>query len=758
MSVDIEDLLQEFNWDAQGRIDQLKADVRKELSRVESSNVVVNVGGDDRIDQLSVLLDQAIKECEEMDGLLTLYAVELTSLNDDIAHIENQSQGLQLQTANQKTLQKELQNLLDTISISPTQIEILRQGSLDSPRGLEQIEQTLLSLYKAMRVIEPSSGSLFPSSPGHARRGSFSEEGVGSMRALQERKEEYRNSTRAFLGRLHQFLNIKFQAEIMEIKKDASIAQANAGLRPKMVEHDKAYQNLWKFAALIAFARDVDGDEYVELRRLYEKPVKSMVVEEIREHIAAWKKITKKPTQEEQDLVFTAPEKEELVDKVYAARKLTVKKSIARIRTGGGSFVGGERPTPGIIAAYEAFSGAFNEIYNLVFKEQNFVVEFFQLSSRCTKDFVEFASAGGPETRRLNDLGGLCAVEPDKLKAKLIVEYIGDLFASLMQDLQNMIEWATQGDATQGVGIMYAIEQKLATLKQTDQEFLQKLLQKLHDRLAGLFSRFLDDQVKAIEETKVKIKKRKGVILFMRVFPGFAARIEEQIPYDRTTYANDELDIRELVNDGYSKINKAMFESLHAIAKESPAVASQNVDPEDKEQLNYHIMMIENMHHYLEEVDTRGNAILESFRKRAEDEYREHMGLYIGAVIRRPLAKLLDFIENVEALVKSGATGEDIANRGAHNKAAFKKVLEHNDGKDIRKGIEALKKRVDKHFGDDHRGGDAPVIEKILSRLEDEYINVHKRIMLLLVGPYKECSLECSFMVNDVKVGFRGGK
>jgi hypothetical protein len=203
-----------------------------------------------------------------------------------------------------------------------------------------------------------------------------------------------------------------------------------------------------------------------------------------------------------------------------------------------------------------------------------------------------------------------------------------------------------------------------------------------------------------------------------------------------------------------------MFESLHAIAKESPAVTSQTVDPEDKEQLNYHIMMIENMYHYLEEVDTRGNRILEAFRKRADDEYREHMGLYIGAVIRRPLAKLLDFVENAEAIVKAGGTtmsitSEDIPSRSAHSKAAFKKVLENNDGKDIRKGIEALKKRVDKHFGDDHRGGDAPVIEKILSRLEDEYINVHKRIMLLLVGPYKECGLECSFMVNDVKVGFK---
>lgn len=443
------------------------------------------------------------------------------SLNDDIAHIENQSQGLQLQTANQKTLQRELQSLLDTISISSSEIDVLKHGSLESPRGLEQVEHVLVSLYKAIKTIEPNS-TIDSSSPrAIGRRGSFSDAGVGSMRALQERKEEYRNSCRAFLGRLRQFLNIKFQAELMEIKKDGNNAQVNSGLRPRMVGLDKAYQNLWRFAGLIAFVRDVDGDDYVEIRKLYEKPAKQMIQDEIRDHVAAWKKITKKPTPEEQEmLVFNAPEKEESVtSSLSAARKLTVKKSIARIRTGGGSFAGGERPSTGIINAYEAFAGAFGEIYQLVFKQQNFIVEFFHLSSRNTSDFVEFISNGTPETRRLGDLGGIRAVEPDKLKAKLIFEFMSQIFSFLMQELQSMVEWATLGDATQGVGIMYAIEQKLATVDETDQEFLAKMMQKLHDRLAGLFALFLDEQVKVIEDTKVKIKKRKGVIGFMRVFP-----------------------------------------------------------------------------------------------------------------------------------------------------------------------------------------------------------------------------------------------
>ena len=71
----------------------------------------------------------------------------------------------------------------------------------------------------------------------------------------------------------------------------------------------------------------------------------------------------------------------------------------------------------------------------------------------------------------------------------------------------------------QGVGILRAFEERLRELEDSNQEFLIRALDKLHTRLKGLFSRFVDEQIRAIEDTKVKLKKRKGVILFIRVFP-----------------------------------------------------------------------------------------------------------------------------------------------------------------------------------------------------------------------------------------------
>jgi hypothetical protein len=116
----------------------------------------------------------------------------------------------------------------------------------------------------------------------------------------------------------------------------------------------------------------------------------------------------------------------------------------------------------------------------------------------------------------------------------------------------------------QGVGVIAAIERRLVGLGETSQEFLARTLQKLHAKLIGLFTKFLDEQIRAIEDTKVKIKKRKGVIAFIRIFPFFSAALEGML-----AQAGD-LEVRETVNNAYVRINKAMFESLKVIARENP--------------------------------------------------------------------------------------------------------------------------------------------------------------------------------------------
>jgi len=215
-----------------------------------------------------------------------------------------------------------------------------------------------------------------------------------------------------------------------------------------------------------------------------------------------------------------------------------------------------------------------------------------------------------------------------------------------------------------------------------------------------------------------------------------------------------------MVDDAYGKINIAMFESLKVIAKESPAVmATQGQgDPEDKEALNYHILLIENMNHYIEEVDERADTVLGEWRAKAVEEMNEHMALYVDAVIRRPMGKLLEFLESTESLLASlpsGTPSTSLAARSSHARPLFKKLVSAHDGKELRRGIEALKKRVDKHYGDaDDPGLSRNLVAKVLKECEKMYEDVWNRAVIINQDVYDN-EVEIEWRMEDVAAGFR---
>lgn len=305
-------------------------------------------------------------------------------------------------------------------------------------------------------------------------------------------------------------------------------------------------------------------------------------------------------------------------------------------------------------------------------------------------------------------------------------------------------------------------------MEDSNQEFVIRTLQKLQERVKGIFDRFVDDQIHAIEDTKVKIKKRRGVIAFIKIFPNFSAIIENIVP---PADGPERFNVRATIDAAYTRINKAMFDSLTVIAKESPSatggtsnqghggVIGHGTDPEDKETLNYHILLIENMYHYFTEVEERGDLVLGQWRGKAMLEMSEHQDSYVSAVIRRPLGNLLDFLESIEN-VMSSFPGRDIATNiptthASHSRSVFKKTIGAYDGKEIRRGIDTLKKRIEKHFGE----ADDPVIShKLVATIQAEcerrYNDALDRTQRIATEVY-EGTVEVEFGKTDISQAFR---
>ncbi|PLB41899.1 GTP-Rho binding exocyst subunit SEC3 [Aspergillus candidus] len=762
--IEFDDILTDLGWNGrlgdEKRIEDLEADIRREIGRVEASSWLGNLEQQEgKIDQLAKLIDKTVEECEELDNLLTLYSHELNTLNDDVAYIETQSQGLQVQTANQKLLQSELQNLLKTLSISSTDLRPLKEASLSNPDGLRDTEVALSTLYKAMLMIDSNifqNKKRLVDTPGdHGGLGVYADTGIGQMRAIKEKKEEYRTESRLFLQRLRQFMSIAYKvAEQKRVDAAANRSRDQMKLDGEAREH--AREELWRFNALMLFAREVSGSEWHSLMNLYEQQAKMPYQNEFRENGLAWKKAARKPTGEEQELLFTHQEKDKDGEGItMAARKLTVKRG-KTIRAAAGLRHSFGEKQHGKLDSYEVFAGALQETLTMISVEQNFVVHFFHLDSLSTAEFPDLVSADIAGERRRPNFAANKSHDPDRAMAKRVEQLMDELYGFWPTDMQNMVDWAIKADPLQGIGILLSLEKALSDFDDTNQDFIIHSVQKLHTRLIGLFNRFVDEQIRGIEDTKVKVNKRKGVISFMRVFPHFSTAVESMFSQPEQEF----FDIRISVNDAYDRINRAMWESLKFIAKEAPGhsaavAAASGGDPEDKEVLNYHILLIENMNHYIEEVDVRGLPVLERWHDRARQDMAEHMGLYVDLVIRRPLGKLLEFVESLEGLLAGASHPPDIANRPGHSRSVAKKLLSAYDSKEIKRGIELLKKRVEKHFGDaDDPGLSRSLVAKVQHECEGRYEATYDRTRQVLDAVY-EGQLEPDWRKEEATAMFK---
>ncbi|OAR01746.1 hypothetical protein LLEC1_06306 [Akanthomyces lecanii] len=717
-------------------VEELGVDIDRELNKAQAGGWLARFREEDeRVDAIKQGVDLAIAECEELDNLLTLYSVELSTLSDDIAYIEAQGQGLQVQTANQKLLKKELESLLATCAITSNDLEALHLAPLDNLRGLEDAEASLVVLFKAMTKIDPR---LKEGTGGTRVDQELSlNSNYGQMRIVQEKKQVYMQESGLFMRRFVEFMARQFDEAYAETKRALDGALSK---KADSSHHNAGREILWKYSPLMLYARDVDLENWNRLLQIYQDKTQPLYKTEFQNVITHWRKNARKMTGDEAAMLFTSQVEKQQEGVATAARKLTVKRSQTLARAlrsplaDGNSRAAEKSAGDSRFMPFEIFGAVLDDLLPLVEMEQNFIIDFFHASTLESLDFADTVAAAPPHNRRGGDLKRHRLMEPDRELARRVTRSMEIIFTFLETEIQRLMEWVLGQFPLQGVGVLAVLEKKISEISQSNQDYLNTTLRKVLGLLEGRFNKFVEEQLHAIEETKVKINKRKGVISFIRVFPTFLTAVENMIDG-----SDPKLPLRRMIDGQYERILKQMFDSLKAIAREDPTggLATGTNDPEGKEALNFHILLIENMNHFLEETDARGLEVLETGKDEANREYHEHIDLYLNAVMRRPLGKLLDYLENIEAQIQTGKSPTAIARQPSNSQTVFVKVLSLYDAKDLRKGIDALRKRVEKHFGDaDEPALSRGLVAKVLTECENFYVKVENRIGSVTTNVY----------------------
>ncbi|KAG8219670.1 exocyst complex component Sec3-domain-containing protein [Butyriboletus roseoflavus] len=658
--ISVEEMLEGYEWagddtfgrkSVKGAADLVEARLLDELMALEKANIHSFLESDDRVNLVIKYLDEALGEVDAMDSLISSYKIHLNAVGDDISFIQSQRRGLQVQMQNQGVLLSELENLLKTVQVNQEALVTLTQESLEKQTGIQRLEEAARELYQALQASQDT-----------------------EMAATMERLDEYRTHNAQFCKRIFDYLSIMIVAQSKLIQDDnGGIARPKGRGRPIISDHQSMQSYLGRYAGLLLYLKEMDETVYSKFCAAYFSAASDLHNSQMKGLFSIYFGLLKKASEEDVEQSFgqnSASAKGAAIRRAGTIVRGPMETRNRERERGGQA---GEE-----YGATDALGYILEQIAPQVYREGDFIADFLQIND-AGLTFADYAGLDNYFRRQAARSAGL-----SQSTIKLVRGAMDLIFGFLPTELKQWIDLAVAKDALQLVGVIACLERFLADADERGSSFFIQILDKQHLRLKGAFDRHVSQQIKMVDETKLTSKKRKGVAHFIKYFPIYVGRVEQQL-----VGANG-LEIRAHVDAAYEKIVHSMFECLKHMA-------TLDGDGDDKGQLNYHVLLVENMHYFAAEISQLETGSVSGFMKQAETIYNENLAAYVRIVLRRPFAKLIEFFEGVERLLKTTAPSE-VQKNSSYNKSSLKKVLKDFDGKDVRKHIDVLFRRVEKHF------------------------------------------------------------
>ncbi|UZJ53331.1 hypothetical protein CBS101457_002651 [Exobasidium rhododendri] len=736
-----------------GTADVIEARLLDELGALDAANIHAIIESDDRVNLVVLHMEEALHKLDIIDSMVATYKMQLNARADDISHIESQNRGLQVYTSNQRALSAEIEKLLSTVHVDEYAVEALMENEFESDHGIGEVERAGSDLYKAMLQARRTEEEV-----------NSGDAGALGMAAATERLEEYTALSDEFVKRLLTFLTQTFNSQTKAVLRDPVRLSALSPPRATIESHQNVEDVLGRYCGLLLYAKEVSPSIFSRISAAYFTSASERYKSEMITLFSVWKSQVARISDEE---VAEA----NFVISGQAAGSLGISRG-QTVRRGGRHGASKGARGPDEVAGYEAFDRILTIVIPLVAREQAFIADLLHINNNAVTfaDYMDLEVYFRRRAAAVFNSNSSIHGQIRDMKSALDL-----IFGFLAPEFQSFVDQVCSKDRIQVVGVLATLDRCLQEAAELNNEFLTRILGKLHMRLASTLDKLIGEQIRAIEQTKLTVKKRKGVAHFIKVFPTFVERVEAQLTNAET------LNIRTAIDNYYEQICTTMFDVLQAMA--IPKVdggggimSNSNVD-DDKGLLNHHIILIENMHHFVKNVGRlKGSVAFGPLLRRAQSILDDALSSYIQSSLRRPLGKMMDFGDGIDALLRSTPANE-VSLHSTYNRQAAKRLVKEYSSKDIRKSIEALSKRVLKHFDEEEittlaEGGSfydssgisaeeiVEVLGKVWKSLEEGFTVECERLQRILRDCYSNSNdsskLLCDFTMEDVRRPFVG--
>lgn len=237
------------------------------------------------------------------------------------------------------------------------------------------------------------------------------------------------------------------------------------------------------------------------------------------------------------------------------------------------------------------------------------------------------------------------------------------------------------------------------------------------------FDKFMHIQLQSIIESKVPRRSKCGLLPYVENFEEFSNTAESIF---RKTERRTDLD------KWYVQLVNAIFEYIPLHASEHPKTPDQ-------------VVRMENFHHMHSLLAHLKVPVLDEQKKIAKIKYNEALRAYVTKYFGRPLEKLNLFFDGVQQKVGQGVKETEISYQMAYSKQELRKVISLYPAREVKKGLESLYKKVEKHLCEDEN-----LLQVVWRAMQEEFIVQYKYLEEQIQRCYAGAMITLDFTIDDI--------
>uniref|UniRef100_A0A0K8SIQ1 Exocyst complex component Sec3 PIP2-binding N-terminal domain-containing protein n=2 Tax=Lygus hesperus TaxID=30085 RepID=A0A0K8SIQ1_LYGHE len=657
----------------------------KDLSVLDGENVQSVLASEERVSSLMAHLDEAILEVEKVENQLDSYNDIICHVRTTMEKMEEKNTLIDIANRNNQKLLAELEKVIVELELDSKHQVSLVDADLTTPQGLKEAIEAGKALQRVMNAeIHPA---------------------LVQLSAVQEQKKRFDKWKSKFSQIISRHLNNLF----IHLGNDPGESGVQAG-ELNLPKHSNLHKELRRYTELMHWTKVMDRKAYTALSKVYMAAIGKLYERDIRHFLEEAKNYISGPT------VVTLGSKEDV----------SVKNKGQAVT---GALLGVERDQwPEFDPAersrfHQIFERVLSQLEPVVLAEQQFCVSFFQLDilSPTSKNTLTTLD-GVPSDSKSEEVPSLPSHKMERQMNEEVRKMMGEIFGSIEPELISFISHYEKMDSMYCLYTLVRLTEHVMSTQDAG-SFLSKSFGPVLVQVKRTYDRFMQNQLQSIHDCRGSRKSKCGILPFVSNFEVFS-RTAEQIFKDTSRRAD--------LDKWYVRLLSAMFEAIPTIASDHP-----KTPPE--------VVKMENFHHLFDLLSQLKIVVLDSQRKEAKQKYNESLKAYVTRYFGRPLEKLNLFFEGVQAKVGQGVKESEISYQMAFSKQELRKVIKEYPGKEVKRGLDHLYKKVEKHLSEEEN-----LLQVVWRAMQEEFIQQYKYIEDLIQRCYPGAMISLEFSIEDI--------